>query len=259
MADKKVLNRQYLLRQLQLLAGHELYGEVATTEVVSVASAERYTGPFDKSTFSHFKYTGNFEGIEVTTTAEATDYTTKCGQPIYIGDKVRAGILVTDDNIADYADTIPALAVGNYVYPTQDCRIAGGSTEMDLIYLNRYFFKDDNVAAGDFILYTPDVVNTTVDPAASYIKDLYKRKLSIEYCTTTQYFDWKTAGTVEKNTVYYVLDAAEPTAWLNDQNILGGGAGLDTSTANDGDFLVYSAAEGKPVWKEILDAMVIGW
>lgn len=259
MAENKVISKQYLRRQLQLLAGRQLYGQTKTRTIVSTATAARYTGPYGSAAGSYFKYTGTYEATAITTAAEATNYTTLCGETIAIGDKVRPSILVTEDNIDQFATDIPGVDVGDYVKPTTDCRIAGGSADLSLEYLNSNFFQADNVASGDYIIYTPDEITVVTNELGSFIKDLYDNKLTIVYCTTSQYYAWRTGSLTEKNTIYYVTNATQPTAWLNGQNILGGGGGIDTSTAQDGNFLVYNAAEAKPVWKQIWNGDLIDW
>lgn len=254
----KVLDKDYLLHQLRLMAGKELYGDVTSVTETAVATAKRYDRSYDISEYAFYKYNGAFEATDITTAEEADQYTTDCGETIVIGDKVRPSILVTDDNISKYA-SVTGLKVGDYLIPADDCRMAGMASDIGLGYLNKNFFQTENVELGEYIFYTPATYSETTTELANYIQNLYSVKMDILNVTQSVYQQLVDASKTKANTLYFVSDASPEEAWLNGVNLLSSSGGVDITGAEDGYFLVYNATEGKPVWVNILDAMTIGW
>lgn len=259
MAEKAV-SKEYLLKQLRLLIGKELYEEITDTKVITPASCVVHKTGLEVTEYTFYKYTGLYNAIEVTTQAEADAYTVSTGETIVIGDKVRPSYLVTDDNILDYADTVAGVEVDNLLklsdVTVSDCPIADGDATAStyINYLNTVFFEQRPIASGCPIDLVTEVTEDTTDPFKSILKDIREKKARLIDCTRTQYYKLVQANAVEHNVMYYITDAIEPTCWLNFQNVFGGSdGGIDTSTAKDGDFLVYSADVMKPVWKEVKD------
>lgn len=250
MDEKKVLDKEYLLKQLRKLIGKELYEDIDQTVVVAPPEASYQITDIIKTTYTYYKYTGTKNGIEVKTADQAASYTSLCGETIIIGDKVRPSIVITDKNINRYIGTITDLQVGEYIKSTSttDYMVSNDNKSIVYIdYINGLFFKTDPAMVGDVINFVDEETETITHELERIITDIRNKKATVVDVTYTQYFRMQQAGTVEHNTFYYVTDAAIPTCWYNGINILDSGS-VDTSEAQDGQFYVYSATETRPVW-----------
>lgn len=263
---KRSIDKEYLLRTLRHFAGKELYDDITDTKIISYSNSSIVTN-YEKSAVAAaaYVYTGKYECAAVVDATNIATYTAM-GLTVAVGDKIRNTIRITDDNLPEYNVYVPGIEVGDYINPVNpttdiaDTRYVSDdpASPVNVDFLNAYYFITNKVEVGDLVTFTDDKTETTT-VLKSLIKDLYEKKLTIEETTLLKYKELEHARALKDNVLYIVLNAPEPTAWLRGNNIFGGGGGIDTVGAQDGDFLVFSQAQNKPVWKGILDAMTMGW
>lgn len=177
--EKKVLDKEYLLRQLRLLAGKELYEDVTTEEVLTPAEGAYQVQNIAKTTYTYYKYTGNNNGIIVATADQAAEYTTLCGETISVGDKVRPSIVITDENLPRYIVTIADLAIDEMIKSTatDDWMVSDDpSSPVYFGYLNSKIFKADKVQVGDIINYTDETTQNVIEIDKRIIDDIRERR-----------------------------------------------------------------------------------